>query len=498
MSSTDSNTSNLTAYDWKVYNIKREQMFKGTIIVCIIYAALAFIFIALSYFLNNVRDLLFVKFLPFTVIYIVGTILIVVSLLIYIMSYQATKVQFDSTYPEVSCPDYWDMEVLDEKSDNLFDDKLNNGLFKYKCVLNPNIFNKKDIINIRGTEYDYRISDALNITDARDRSSDRSLRTDNNINDSQHIYKDIKSLNLNNNSNMYSNLIKTALTMNNYSDIGSEFRNLYLNTSGNSTIPPFAWKYNNNLSDNNKTQIKRNPDKFFYGSIIRNWNGLTHELLETTYGINTTIGVYLFNVNSTGSKSKSLLAGYIKLIDPEDGKKRLMYKSVSLTSQQLESANINTFINQTVLDKVIDASSTVAEIAPLSTATAQNTGCGADSLLNNYDRSDLRYNITSPIVELIPTYGMKADNTIDLAVVGHSNYIPHAITKQEAYDKNNNKTIPLICDTVYPLYMAYVDNKYNGSNDANNTYRCKYANLCGVPWSDMQCDAANVGELNEI
>lgn len=78
MSSTVSNTSNLTAYDWKVYNIKREQMFKGTIIVCIIYAALAFIFIALSYFLNNVRDLLFVKFLPFTVIYIVGTILIVV------------------------------------------------------------------------------------------------------------------------------------------------------------------------------------------------------------------------------------------------------------------------------------------------------------------------------------------------------------------------------------------------------------------------------------
>jgi len=497
MSSTDSNTSNLTAYDWKVYNIKREQMFKGTIIVCIIYAALAFIFIALSYLLNNVRDLLFVKFLPFTVIYIVGTIIIVVSLLIYIMSYKATRVQFDSTYPDVSCPDYWDMEILDDKSDNLFDNHLNNGLFKYKCVLNPNIFNKKDIINIRGNDYDYRLTDALNITDKKDSSKDMAFRNDTNITNYQHIYKDIKSLNLNNNSNMYSNLIKSALTMNNYLDTGSEFRSLYFDT-GNSTIPPFAWKYNANISTNDKVQIKQSTENYAYGSIIKDWNGITYEILESKYGTNNKIGVFLYNVNAGGSKTKALLAGTIKLIDPTDGKKRLIYTDIQLKASELATAKINTFINETVLDKIIDASSATSNKPFSSSSTTNASSCSTASLTTDYDRSDLKYLISSPIIELIPAYGLTAQNTIDVNNIGYSNYIPLSITKQEAYDKDNNKTIPLVCDTIYPLYMAYVDNKYNGSNDPNNTYRCKYANLCGVPWSDMQCDAANEGDLNGI
>ena len=83
MSATNSNTSNLTDYDWKVYNLKRQKMFKGTIAVCIIYAILASALIVLSYAFSSIRDILFVRFLPFTIIYIIGTIIIVIALIVY-------------------------------------------------------------------------------------------------------------------------------------------------------------------------------------------------------------------------------------------------------------------------------------------------------------------------------------------------------------------------------------------------------------------------------
>ena len=67
----------LTDYDITMNSLHQDNMFKGTIVVCIIYAVFAFVLIAAAYFVDNIRDLLFDKFLPFTLIYIVGTILII-------------------------------------------------------------------------------------------------------------------------------------------------------------------------------------------------------------------------------------------------------------------------------------------------------------------------------------------------------------------------------------------------------------------------------------
>ena len=56
----------LTEYDITMNTIKHENMFKGTILICIVYAILGFILVVLSYVSESARDLLFNKFLLFT------------------------------------------------------------------------------------------------------------------------------------------------------------------------------------------------------------------------------------------------------------------------------------------------------------------------------------------------------------------------------------------------------------------------------------------------
>ncbi len=61
-------------------------------------------------------------------------------------------------------------------------------------------------------------------------------------------------------------------------------------------------------------------------------------------------------------------------------------------------------------------------------------------------------------------------------------------------DKKTDK-LPLVCDTVYPKFLAKKDNDYvlnNPGTKENNLYRCAYANVCGVTWTDINCDDNNL------
>jgi len=50
-------------------------------------------------------------------------------------------------------------------------------------------------------------------------------------------------------------------------------------------------------------------------------------------------------------------------------------------------------------------------------------------------------------------------------------------------DKIDTKSnvVPLVCDQVYPYYLANID----GNHD--NKFRCAYSKICGAPWSDLNC-----------
>jgi len=126
---------NLTEYDITMNTIKHENMFKGTIVICIVYAIFGFILVLLSYLSESVRDLLFNKFLPFTIVYIIGSILIISVMLYYIFTFEPIKIDRKNDIDEISCPDYWNVEIIDEKYIGDSFDKNYINDFKYKCVI---------------------------------------------------------------------------------------------------------------------------------------------------------------------------------------------------------------------------------------------------------------------------------------------------------------------------------------------------------------------------
>lgn len=50
--------------------------------------------------------------------------------------------------------------------------------------------------------------------------------------------------------------------------------------------------------------------------------------------------------------------------------------------------------------------------------------------------------------------------------------------------------LPLTCDRVYPLYLASKDVELSKDNNKldQNVLRCAYSKICGVPWSDLNCE----------
>ena len=59
----------------------------------------------------------------------------------------------------------------------------------------------------------------------------------------------------------------------------------------------------------------------------------------------------------------------------------------------------------------------------------------------------------------------------------------------EYFDEAPFLTIPLVCDKVYPLYMAKKDFEYSKENrlTSYNKFRCAYSKACGIPWTEVGC-----------
>ena len=67
-------------YDMTIYELRKEKIFKGTIAVCIVYAFIALLIIVSSYLSSTIKYVLFNKFLPLTIVFIIGTILLIIYL----------------------------------------------------------------------------------------------------------------------------------------------------------------------------------------------------------------------------------------------------------------------------------------------------------------------------------------------------------------------------------------------------------------------------------
>ena len=368
----------LTDYDMTIYEKRKERIFKGTLAVCIVYALLALLLMVGSYMFPSLKYVIFESFLPFTIVFIIGTILLIAYLFYNVLNYNPVKVNKNFDYTNISCPDYWTLEFDDELSNYFDSNVINQNLFKYKCVLNKDVFSKYDIYsnglsppqftdsNIGITGYNYN-KPSIGLTGASKDSIDD--------NDNNYLIANIKDdknrailnkITGSYDSNIYQALSSASLLMNNY----------VLDTSS-STNNDFAYLRYFNNADSKDIDPKT----------ITNFNTNKNEKKLNVVDVDN---------NSLGNSAKLSETDVIKL-------------------KKITKLNANEDY--------------------LRTFTYGSTG--NESTLNN---------------------------------------------------------IPLVCNRVYPLLLASIDkdiSKATSGKYDENILRCAYSKMCGVPWSDMNCDKYN-------
>ena len=369
----------LTDYDMTIYEHRKERIFKGTIAICIVYAFIALLILLTSYMFPTIKFVIFEKFLPFTIVFIVGTILLIVYLFYNILNFKPIKINKNFDYTNISCPDYWKLEYNENLHKYFDSNTINTNIFNYRCVLDSNIFSKTDLYFNQKNKYanDGTGADAIGIADGvsienkvvvYSNLSKDSIDTDNGI----YIVADLKNSNNYNiinkitglaDSNVYKNLVESSLLMNNY-------------------------YFDSNSSKNNDYKIYKHISQ-----------------ADTPNGYDTSIVGQGLTETIKNDLDIKLVASH--------------YGTAALAS------NIPFTIKKNITD---------------STSYLDNVYIGTSNLSSS--------NINLP-------------------------------------------KFPIVCNRVYPLLLAAKDKELSKNSSGKydeNVLRCAYSKMCGIPWSDMNCD----------
>jgi hypothetical protein len=479
----------LSAYDVTMNSIQQDKMFKGTIAICVIYGAFAAILLAAAYFSSNIKNLLFDRFFPFTMVYIIGTIIIILIFITYIMTFKPKKYTRLNDYEYISCPDYWNLEIQDEENiKNIFDSSYPTKLFKYKCVMDDKIFNRTLLFNSdTASLYKYRLTnDSINLntssTTNRDKykadKADKYIENTKNI----HLYKNINetgvdisgsSTSLKKKSIIKNTLTSNALIMNNY-EKAYDATNAFIGYSNifqtkdplNVATPAYSSNiYPNTVPvtwyiDADTTAITAISD--FTSSSVIDWSDISYETLAAKYGED----------NLKSPKNKFIV--YVKTTSPTYGYFGYIY--IDVTNKKISYVSENSILLATSYGLVVadftNNNTIYANIGMIDNTTVISS-------VTNFSDKLVADKIAAVINDIITKNNYyKAASVLRLqcikTAVERPIFIPSANT--------SSKNIPLVCDTVYPMFLAY-----NEDNDSNDL-RCAYSKACQVPWSDMHCD----------
>jgi uncharacterized membrane protein len=493
----------LTDYDITINSIHQENMFKGTIAVCIVYAIFAFILVTAAYFSDNIRELLFDKFLPFTLVYIIGTIVIIMIFIYYIVSFVPKKVDTNKIDDSISCPDYWKLEILDDKAiEKSFDiDNFNKKLFKYRCVMDDTVFNKgtiykqdkKNKINVQ-----YRLgnkpafiskvgmgsNDVVGDTTAANyndiyKTDDSTLNNFiANAKDNDKYFYLYKNLNAYNGSNLiYTNnknvsgkilgeLKESALIMNNYKydnttkddpkyvDITNSGYNLYDGTDGDANTG-LSGRYTSNYYNSPAiltwaTSDAQNANYYSSAAYINNVIGATAN------------AKYTATVYDWSTMTDKTLTGKVYAIDTASS----TYPNHILLGEIIYDVSNNLYFkgNSSI---TITASTFVTKIS------------------NNDYYFDTTYFLNSDPTS--PAFTLETLKTSKRGT-GPKIRLFHKTERQPKIPKSSlnisTSNIPLTCSVVYPSFLASKEDKFS----ENNTLRCAYSKICNIPWSDLHCN----------
>jgi hypothetical protein len=382
----------LTDYDMTIHEHRRERIFKGTIAICIIYALVALIILLSSYMFPTIKFVIFEKLLPFTIVFIVGTILLILYLFNSILNFKPIKINKNFDYTNISCPDYWKLEYKENLHKYFDSNTINTNIFNYRCVLDSNIFSKTDLyfnqknkyeaddatgtpaIGMTGSTYNKLVTYASVSKDNIDTDNEKYIVADLKATQNKNILNKITGVA---DSNVYKNLVESSLLMNNY-------------------------YHDTNISKNKEYNIYKHISQAT--STNADKNGFDNNVITAF----TTSEENNLDLKFVNSDTKASSGGPIPL------------------------ANTN------------------------SIAIKKNITDGTD-YLNNVILGNNSYND--------PTATFSSTGTLE--------------------------KFPIVCNRVYPLLLAAKDKELsknsNGKYD-ENVLRCAYSKMCGIPWSDMNCD----------
>ncbi len=279
----------LSDYDITVYNNKREKIFWGTIAICVLYGVIGLLIFLGSYFSEGFKQILLKRFLVFTAVFIVGTIIIVFYLAYQVVAFKPIKIDKTNNYDPLSCPDYWKLEKISIPDDLLiFDPRVNKSLFQYRCVMDDKIFDKG---NIAKSDINMKVSNSNGLGDSV--SSDASIDLNKPEN---HLYVNIKNkIESDPNFKNYvkkqnykpSNLVHHNFIMNNFA-----VNDVAVNTKTKN----IDVKYNYLLDSANPTKISQaNTNKIYELNTAVNSNAPYD--ISTNFKTNNNLKYSLTNVN---------------------------------------------------------------------------------------------------------------------------------------------------------------------------------------------------------
>ncbi len=473
---------NLEQKKLPVHGTTKENIFKGTFAISVVYGAMALIFIILALFYESFRDILFNKFLPFTLVFIIGTILIIMFMLYFIFTYTPVIVPVIDETENISCPDYWKLETLDDDIiKKSFDSNYPINLFKYKCVMDTNIFDKNQmfidsITTFSATKQNaYKYTNVMPyVTSGVDTSSNDTYDNTKETNFKNNsiygnLYKNINGYTETNigtyintasddlKKNTMSNLRKVSLLHNNYkfNDDGSvnDLIISNINYSQHSNIlSPILWNYNKTSYVGIGTTAG-NPASNV-SAIILDWGDLTPKIAFNNA-----------NNNPVNEKERKLYIYYNCSQFMTDATAGItpIYKlgEIIITSNIDSVPEYSMYFTPTEFSGLFNRadSTTINIVQTRITTTSNATPAATFSGLSNVISSITNY----PKAQLY----VKVANR------------PDVITKANISDSN----LPLLCDEIYPALMASLD-----KDDNNNNVRCAYSKICGIPWSDLRCE----------
>jgi len=182
-----------------------------------------------------------------------------------------------------------------------------------------------------------------------------------------------------------------------------------------------------------------------YATIV-DWCNITVDLIKKKAGSDSPLNVHVIKDNNT----TTTIVGTVNLV-----------ADLSDSNTYYRTFNTNTNISSTNLTLYYP----------------NNSNSPTNSLYVGYLSPNAAAADLSGVAAIKTYFG--SDNYYVIVNILDSTYFNSNITKTALQDNNSNA--PLICDRLYPAFLANQDKD-------TNAIRCAYSAICGVKWSDMHCD----------